>query len=131
LTEKHKIAAVIGVGAVAVLIYLMTRKATASNGSAIVDEAVAAPASYPNSNPIQMGDVNVGGSPLNLTYNTLEGGELPSTTYAVGSNTKAACGCDDKCEAAGQKVAQQKISPSAYQAALENFSAWAGHAGTA
>jgi hypothetical protein len=132
VTDQHKILAVLGVGAVAVLIYLMTRKATASNGSLVADAVIAGQPTYPNTSPIKMGDIEVGGSPINLTYNTLEGGTVPAAPIvATKSNTGGCGGCDDSCEVAGQKVSQQKISPTAYQNALDNFSGWAGHAGTA
>lgn len=87
--------ALLGIGAVILVIYLMRRSAAAPVAPAAA--ASAAAPSYPNAQPIQLGDITIGGSPLNLTYNTQPGGSLISDV-AVGD----ASGCDGSpgCECA-------------------------------
>lgn len=133
MKEHYAHIALLGAGAIALLWYLVKSGAassTASNGSAIPDAAVAPAPGYPNSTPIQMGDITIGGSPTNLTYNTFEAGSNPySTENAVELGASAdsagsggAC-CTDPCSPLpGQPVTKQKVPAAVYGAALENFS---------
>jgi hypothetical protein len=125
MKDHHKIVALLGVGAVIVLILMLRRQGTASNGSLVADEAVQQPPSYPNAQPIQMGDIEVGGSPVNLTYNY--GQPLP--TLSIGDNTGGQCGCDESCEQAGQKVTVQNVNPTVLKNAQENFSGFISKTG--
>jgi hypothetical protein len=122
MTDDQKMMLLLGVGG-AVALYFIVRHggnvSTASHGSMVPDavaQTVPGPA-YPNTNPIQLGNIEVGGSPVNLTYNYAP----PIPTLAVGSNTGGECGCDDGCEAAGQKVGVQTIAPVMLQNAVTNY----------
>jgi hypothetical protein len=114
--DHHKISLLVGAGAVAVLIYLLMQKAAAggSNGSAVPDEAVQQPSTYPqNPAPIQLGNVDV--SPVNINYNGLP------PTLAVGDNTGGECGCDAYCDSAGQKVTVQTVPKNVLDSAQANY----------
>lgn len=120
MQDHHKISLLVGVGAVAVLIYLLMHRASAtgSNGSAIPDESVEQAPAYPqNPVPSAASDIEIGGSPVNLTYNYGE----PLPTLALGGNTAGECGCDTYCETAGQKVTVQNVPPDVFAAAQDNY----------
>ena len=51
---------------------------------------------YPNSQPIKMGDITIGGSPLNLTYN-YPAPQTPAVTTATTGNKCDGCGKKNSC----------------------------------
>ena len=51
---------------------------------------------YPNSQPIKMGDITIGGSPLNLTYN-YPAPQTPAVTTATTENKCDGCGKRNSC----------------------------------
>lgn len=123
MMDHHKISILMGVGAAGVLLYLLLHREpqVASGGSSIPDGAVAGPQSYPqNPTPIDTGSIDIGGSPVNLTYNYGE----PLPTMSVGDNTGGACGCDAYCEPAGQKTTVQNVPPEVLRSAADNFAGY-------
>ena len=127
MKDHHKISLLLGAGAVAVLIYLLMQKkaAVASNGSQIPNDAVAQPEVYPQ-NPVPQGTsdggaINIGGSPITMTYNYGE----PLPTLALGGNTAGECGCDTYCDTAGQKVTVQTVPPEVLASANSNYESFA------
>jgi hypothetical protein len=122
LTDHNKISILMGLGALVLLVLLLRQKASGgSNGSSIPDEVVEAQPTYPqNPVPIDQSTIEVGGSPINLTYNY--GAPLP--TLSVGDNTGGECGCDTFCDAAGQKVTVQKVPADVLKTSAANFSSY-------
>jgi hypothetical protein len=141
--------ALIAIGAVIVIWFLMREAANqaAGNGAVISDpessspdlsiglpasgspsSAAAASSSYPNSAPIQLGSVTIGGSPSNLTYNTFEAGAFTSPNApTVAGDTDAAgngasCSCESDCQLPGKTVSKQIIPARVFAAASENLS---------
>jgi hypothetical protein len=126
MKEKYHVIALLGIGGLAVLWYLSRQTPSpASNGSQIADDNVAQAPSYPNVQPIQPSDFNVGGSPLELTYNT-NGPLLPSVNVgdSGGLGIDNGCGCvDSECEA-GDLTTVNNIPPAVFQSATANLNSW-------
>lgn len=103
LDKGHIVAGVLIVGAVVVL-YLQlkgsTLEATPGNVQSQTDNLQPVSQNYPtvpaSQNPA-VGAVNVGGSPLYLTYNI---GKQTPTDYS--NQAAEGCGCDGDCSGAGQ-----------------------------
>lgn len=126
MKEHYGIFALIGLGGLAVVYYLMRSSASASASSpaAVVTNALATP-SYPNSSPIQLGDVEIGGSPTNITYNQVT---RPSTQYLEPAPFASQnCECNQgkhSCEEAGVLQSTQKIPQKVYQDSLTNLNGY-------
>lgn len=108
--EQYVIAGLLGLSAIVVLWYL-SRHAVASgtapgpDGLPVVTQGDgSAIASYPNSNPIPLGDIVIGASPINLTYNQQPNGQgsLPTLHIAAPNTQGTTPGCCDDCDTAGQ-----------------------------
>lgn len=125
--EQYVHLALIGLGAVLVIMYLLRESATARANQPIAppSNADASAQQYPNSSPIQLGDISVGGSPVNISYNTPDGGSaLPSVMIgATGAATQDNSGCCDDCPGAGGSPLQliQKIPQTSLDAAVANM----------
>lgn len=92
MKEKYTIWALLGIGAIILIIYLM-RQNSNSEVAAVSAPASASAPPYPNSNPIQLGDISIGGSPTNLTYNNNPGNQLvPTTAVQPPSDDNCCCG---------------------------------------
>jgi len=130
MKQNHLIFGLIGIGAVALLIYLMKQSGGSSSVTAAAPASAVAPAqntgpSYPNANPIQMGDFEVGGSPINLTYNT--GPQLPKVKVAKanGNGCGSGCGgCDKDCTLATALQTIQSIPEPVLQQAQDNLNSY-------
>lgn len=123
MQDHHKISIIVGAGAVGLLIYLLLHKSTAvaSPGSMVPDEAVSLPPVYPqNPLPPVTDGINIGGSPVNLTYNYAN----PLPTMAIGDNTGGECGCDAYCDTAGQKMTVQTVPQNVLDAAVANLNSY-------
>ena len=119
LKTEHYVFGLIGIAAVAVFYYLWMENQAPSGVAA----AVAAPdgtQSYPNVAPIQLGNVTIGATPSDQSYNVpLGDAALPSVQ--IGS-AQSPCGCDDNdCESAGLPVTVQNIPDSVNQANIKNL----------
>lgn len=126
--DQYVIAGLLGVGALLVFWYLSRLSAaSATIGGPSATMPSGAPGGvpqYPNTpNPIQMGDFEVAGSPITLTYNQLPGGQnsLPTLHIGAPSTGGTSAGCCDQCDAAGQPVNVMTISPVAIKAAYDNL----------
>lgn len=77
---------------------------------------------YPNSQPINMGGITVGGSPLNLTYNYPAPKE-PSVTTSVATNKCEGCGKKNSCADYKGTIPQTNltVSASSLQSLSDNY----------
>jgi hypothetical protein len=123
LKKDHYIFGLLALGAVAVLYYLYQENQAASpaaDSGAIVPEP--SYPSYPNAQPIQMGNIYLGTPPasqLSAAPNV-----TPAATVQVG-NAQSECGCDDDdCAAAGVPVTVQTIPAPILQAATSNLDSY-------
>lgn len=118
--QKYWLFGLIGIAGLAVL-WLLFRESS----SALPATSTAAPdgsgiASYPNSQPINLGDVNiVDGSSPQSAYNLIP----PLPDVEVTGKHEQDCSCSDKddCDAAGAPVSVQKISEPVLIDAVENL----------
>jgi hypothetical protein len=119
MNEKQKhyaVLALISVGAIALLVWLMRQKGGAP--SSVPSNADAAPGGgYPNSGPITPSQFDVGSSPLNLTYNY--GPQTP--TVKTGGEVDSGCGCDS---AGASFVSVQNVPQDVLSEAQANFSSY-------
>lgn len=136
MKDKYTHFALIGLGAVIVLwILIKQMQAQKTAGPAIVESAPGAAPAYPNSQPLKMGDIEIGGSPINITYNTGTGGFDPDSRVELqpGANSATpggSCSCeDDPCaQIPGTPVTVQKVPAKVYQVAVDNFSGFVSKA---
>lgn len=124
--KQHHYAALIGVGAVLVLVYLWYEsQQSAAQATSDTASGAAAPngaQTYPQAapQPIQLGDVNVGGS---QTYNIPINGN-PFNPVQIGS-CQSDCGCnDDDCAQAGVPVTVQTIQQAVLTAVQDNLKSY-------
>lgn len=112
--QKHyAVLALMGVGAIALLIYLMRR--SSAGAAAVPGNADATPGGgYPNSAPIKASSFDMGSSPLNLTYNY--GPQTP--TVKTGGEVDSGCGCDS---AGAGFVTVQEVPQDVLSASQANF----------
>jgi hypothetical protein len=116
MKQRHTMFAVLGVGAVAVLLYLMRKAPLQAAGG--VSVAASSP-QYPNSQPLKLGDINVAGSPLNITYNIAPPAQPRNQIASDGS-----C-AGDCCNDAGIFVNVNRIAPPVVDAATANLQGFA------
>lgn len=118
--EHYAILVLLGVGAIILLLHLQRRTIAVAAGS----EAPPAPGpEYPNSEPIKLGNVEVGASPTYLTINTVPGGDLlPQTKVVPALGGDCAC-TQDPCDAFLLRSTQQ-VPESVLKSAQENFLAF-------
>lgn len=120
MKEHTGILILLGLAAAAVIIYLMRQSPAAP---AVTDNSSAAPA-YPNSAPIQMGNIEIGGSPLNLTYNYPP--QIPTVEVKPDESLQG-CECShgqNYCESPGVAVTIQKVPEKILKGAIDNFQAY-------
>lgn len=123
--EKHLHFILLAIGALTLLLFLMRRSATAAE---VVQAAAPDNGTYPNGNPIQLGDINIGGSPQFQSYNVPVGGrpdpDLPPISFTApcgGCDANCTCGdTDNGCGASGF-VTSRSIAPTAIQSAQANM----------
>lgn len=131
LEEKHYAhVALLALGAIAVLWYLMRQSSSAAvasppaAGDTVALDSGAGVQQYP-SVPAPAA-INIGGSPTNLTYNTFEAGTDPNKNQIQVTPASAAdCGCADPGGACvkplGTKVSVMHIPAHGLKTALANF----------
>ena len=121
------------IGAAAIVIFYILWKEQQQNASQapastdgsndLIDAATAQP-TYPNLQPIQLGNVTIQNTPPNQNYNVADS-QLP--TVQVGGAGDSGCGCEDSdCEEAGQVVSTQTIPDAVLQAGLSNLNSFQG-----
>lgn len=133
--EQYVIAGLLGVGAI-VLLWYLSRHGVSTSATAgttpgpdglpvVADNHGAAGGLYPNSEPIQMGDIVIGGTPINLSYNQLPGGQNSLPQIHIGPSAVATNGdrpgCCNDCDSVGP-VSVQTFSAQFLQRAASNFS---------
>lgn len=133
MKEKYSIIALLGIGAILVIVWLSRRS---SGGAGVIPPEVAtvpdAPAGYPNSAPLNMGAITIGGSPINLTYNQLPGGQNSIPQIQVRSVTPMGgtdCSCGEKsdcADSAGDPVSVKAVSPGLLAKSAANFAGFTG-----
>ena len=116
MKDKYYIYGLWIVGAFVILYILLKQKRIGISSAATISPTDAAVpqafTQYPNTQPIQLGDIHVDGSPLNLLYNQLPGGQNSLPTVAIKSNTPG-CECESSgCDAAGQFTTVNNIPAS-------------------
>jgi hypothetical protein len=132
MKEKHIHAALLGVTAIVVLLIIMRRGKTSQTNPAVASAASSDPLDqyppYPNAQPIHMGDITIGGSPISLTYNQLPAGQEnpPTVIVAPTQNPDGACPCEnDACStAAGIPVSVNKVPVKVVNNAVSNLSSY-------
>lgn len=117
--------ALLGIAALVILIYLMRRKPAQAAQAAVVatDNAGASP-SYPNSQPIKLGDVNIGGNPLSITYNQSEAGAGQLPSERVGDTQGGCCDTESLCGTAGILQTVQNVPTKVLASAAKNFASF-------
>lgn len=120
LKQHHAVLALLGIGAVIVLLYLMRRSAGAPAATQTNAEGQQP---YPNAGPIQLGDISIGGSPFNLVYNQAP---LPSNTGVKPDAEKKGCCSGGDCTIAGQIVSRNLIPEHVLVGAAQNFAGYVG-----
>lgn len=102
MKENYGHLALLGAGAVGLLVYFLTRN-TASVSTPVPTGTVGAVAPVPAASiaPIQLGNVTIGDT-------------------SASSNSASGCGCDNAPP--GQPVLKQIVQPGLYKSASENFS---------
>lgn len=130
--EKHYAhVALLALGAIAVLWYLMRQSSAAAPaappaaGDTVALDSGVGVQQYPSVPPA--GDITIGGSPTNLTYNTFEAGTDPTKDQVKVTPAAAAdCGCADQggdcAKPQGSKVSIMRIPAHGLKSAFENFS---------
>lgn len=115
--------ALIGAAAIIVL-YLLTRKTTGVAASPVA-VPVGNPGNasdYPNTQPI--GKVEIGGSPISITYNVPHEGSQPNDVFIKPGATGSG-GCCDECGApAGVFVTTQMLPQNVYDNGLSNLNSY-------
>lgn len=104
----------LGVGAIALLIYLMLRNHGGSTAVQAVPTA-SANGNYPNSQPINMGNIEVGGSPLNITYN-----QQPIPPDVNIGTAAESCGADC-CSDVQTLTSVQNVTPALLESSKTNL----------
>jgi outer membrane murein-binding lipoprotein Lpp len=126
MKTDYYIVGLIGIGAIAVIYLLMQENAAAQQTQAPTDENAAAPSPvtpvYPQAAPIQLGNVYIGTTGPNQSYNAAENGDQIPT---VGVDTGSDCGCaDSNCDEAGIPVTKQTISKSVLDSVTDNLNSF-------
>lgn len=121
MKEKYAHLALLGIGAAVVLWYLLRQStaASASPAAAVPDNSSAAP-SYPNSQPINLGDLNVGASPLSIVYN--QSPTVPTVNLAPLDND--GCCDDENCTQLTALQTVQTVPDAVFQSSLSNLKAY-------
>lgn len=124
MKQEHYIFGLISVGAIVVLYWLYQESQAAAPAAAGASPDLSSPApapSYPNAQPIQLGNVYIGTTPAAQSYNVQPNGAQLATVAAVGT-PQSECGCEDSdCEAAGVPVTVQTIPQSLVNSAAKNL----------
>lgn len=111
----------VGVAAVAVL-YMLYKEGQAGAGSVTatgetVPEPNAQGPTYPNSQPIQLGNITINDTPPNQSYNVSDS-QIPT----VGIGNTDGCGCEDNdCEQVGTVQTTQAIPEHILKTSMENI----------
>lgn len=124
MKQKHYIFGLIVIASAAVLYILWRENQAASGGSTnatgepVPDAAPGAGAApYPNSQPIQLGNITINDTPPNQNYNIPES-QIPR----VGVGNVHGCGCeDDDCASAGEVQTTQALPPQVLQDSIDNI----------
>ena len=127
MTKQEKIiAGLIGVGAVLAIIYLWYESQAANTApNPGVDPPPGVPiqgGAYPNSTPLNMGDINiVNGSNPDAVYNVpLNGLQIPN--LQIGDDGNGSCECGDQyCEDAGVLVSRMTVPQKVLDQAIANL----------
>ncbi len=135
LKQEHWIVGLIGLGAVAVIVFLMYESRNAQPAAAseeIPSGGSAQPPAQPYPNAPSNLNFEVGPSPVNLTYNTLppdfsgSGVQVAPISSACGNGGCDGCGSGcDSCALTQQPVSVQKVPPQVLSAAVDNFQGYA------
>ena len=122
MKERYAHIGLLAIAAVIVLYLLMRRSAVAaSNGSAVADGQIIPAPSYPNSTPLKLGDIKIGPSPTNITYNS----NPLFPNVALGDGSPGSCPCDfDACAASQDLTYINKIPPSVLDTAAASFAGY-------
>ena len=132
MKQEHGIVILIGLAAAGLLYYFWRESRNAVPAAAPPPSNEAATSqSYPGGTPLPPSQFVVGGSPLNLTYNTFPpsysatGSEVAPLDSFCGNGGCDGCGenCDSCCQTQ-QPVTFQMISSQAMKTATDNFSAF-------
>lgn len=120
--EHALIAALLAVGAI-VAIYLYYKSSSPASDSTPIPapDVTGAIAPYPNANPIKMGDITVGGSPTNITYNYQTPTDFQPVSVASDDEGAGGACCTDCSKAAGNLVIHKSIPASIMRGAMENL----------
>lgn len=123
-SKQHLMYAALVVTAGLVVLYLLWKSGQggSSVASGTITPAVGPqPQSYPNSQPINLGDVSiVEGSSPQSAYNVV--GDIPTIAAADPWGSGGACdGCKDDCDQVGTTVTTQKIDPALNDANVQNI----------
>lgn len=125
MKDHYAVLALLGVGAIALIVYLMSQNNAAPAAAApVADNSSAAP-SYPNAQPIQLGNIDIGGSPLSITYN--QAPVLPTVQLGPDESDLQGCECEtgqNNCAEAGQMVTKQTVPQPVMQRATTDFNAF-------
>lgn len=125
MKQEHYIFGLLGIGAAIVLYFLWKEsQAPATTVSQTVVPAAVDKQPYPNSAPIQLGDVNIGTASPQQLYN------IPSADQLFGGvkigTAHSDCGCaENECEGAGLPVTVQTIPEHVVKQALKTYAAFA------
>lgn len=134
--QEHLIFGLIGVGAAIVLYLLYVESQSGGASSAAAAEAPipggSSVQSYPNPNPIQLGDVTINETTPGYMTGNRTGREFnPVKVTGKGAGLDH-CGCEDNdCDAAGVPVTEQKIEQSVLDAAENNLNSFIRKNGSA
>jgi hypothetical protein len=124
MKQEYYIFGLVGIGAVIVIYFLIqeqnaTAAAAAGDGSAAPPPGVGQQ-SYPNVQPIQLGNVTIGATPPEQSYNM--GQQFPGVQVGT---AQSECGCDDDdCDQAGIPVTTQTIPQSVLAFAGSNLASF-------
>jgi hypothetical protein len=113
LKEHYAVVAVLGVGVIALLVHLL-RQSSPAVAAASVPGAVASSPSYPNAQPIKLGNIDIGGSPSYISYNQGE----PGAGYGI--DGAGGCGCSNP----DQLVVTPNIPSSVLQSGVDQLASF-------
>jgi hypothetical protein len=122
MKQEYYIFGLVGIGAVVVIYFLMQEQnaAAANQDSSVAPPPGVGQQTYPNVQPIQLGNVTIGSTPPEQAYNL--GQTVPSVQIGT---CQSECGCDDDdCDQAGIPVTTQTIPKSVLAFAGANLASF-------
>lgn len=129
--EKLIIGGALGVLALLVLWYLSKASAASNVAGSPSPEAVPAgggASSYPNAQPINFGGIEIGATPLNITYNQQPPKDLIQSAPLENGHIEGGCSCSeaDPCGgvASGILVTKNKVPQSVLNFGSSNLSSF-------